>query len=69
MIVSLSDDGADEGRGDVGGGLGDGRIRGPVHFERLATTLASKERSANDTLGCALISRHASFVGIVSEVS
>jgi hypothetical protein len=41
--------------------------RGPEHMDRLATTSASSDRSANSTFGCALIFCHASLVGIKFE--
>lgn len=57
MMVSLSASGAGGGGGDVGlySGRGDNITLGPVHFERLATTLASRDRSVNETFGWPLI--------------
>ena len=50
-------------------GAGDTVIRGPRHLDRLETTSARRDKSANSTFGWALSLLHASSVGISSEFS
>ena len=54
--------------GVIAPGAGVISTRGPVHFERRATTSASRERSAKAAFGCDLICRQAASQGIVSVV-
>jgi len=52
--------------GVIDPGAGEISTRGPVHFDRRATTSARSSRSANEAFGWDLICRHASSHGIFS---
>jgi hypothetical protein len=67
--TSISMRGLAERSGVIEPGGGEIMTRGPVHFDRRATTSASRAKSANETLGWDFSWRQASFVGMVCNLS